>query len=313
MVDLVMPYVNNKDKVWRKTYIDYCKSHKEYAYKLESIDGERFRDNNNLFELNLQFIRACLPFIHKFYLIVSNIEQVDGLDLTGVEVVLHEQIMPKEILPTFNSSTIEMFIGNIPNLAERFIYINDDMIPLRVMQESDFFTEDGKVRMQIYSQHETTNTSLFRQMVINQYREVFKGTDDYLGDDYYLRPEHSATPMLKSVVLETIEKYKDSIWAHLEAFRNEFQHQQYLYIYEMLKRDLVADSDLRFIYFKLRDKYILNHCYMICDKNGSHYHWLCFNDDIEDNGINDLETRQKVFKRALMLCLTYLKEKGGTN
>jgi len=309
MIDIVMPYVNNQDKVWRKTFEDYCHAHSEYADKLEMIDGERFRDVNNYFELNLQLIRACMPFARKFWLIVSNAEQVEGLDLTGIDVVLHKDIMPACALPTFNSSVIEMFIGNIKGLADRFIYLNDDMIPLRVLSEGDFFTEDGKAKMTIYTQHETTIDSPFREMVAREYRDVFKGTDDYLGDDFYLRPEHTATPMITSVVRDCQKIYADKIMAHCEAFRKVEQYNQYLYIYEMIKRGLVVASDLPFIYLKLRDKDFLNKCYMICHVNGSRYGMMCFNDDVEDNVLGDAQLRHKVLRRTLELCLQYIKEK----
>lgn len=309
MIDLVMPYVNNKEKVWITSFKIFCKTHKEYAYKLQEINGERYRDDYNLFELNLKLIRACLPFIRTIHLIVSNPEQVKGLDLTGVHLVLHKDIMPESILPTFNSSTIEMFIHKIEGLSERFIYQNDDMIPLRVMSESDFFDGD-KAKITIFTQHETTNNSLFRQMVLNQYREVFKGTDDYLGDDFYLRPEHSATPMFLSVVKYTREKYKDIIDAHLEAFRNEYQHTQYLYVYEMIKQGRVCESDQKFIYLKLRDTKYLENCYKICDTKGAWFNYMCVNDDIEDSHLQDKDLRYKVLRRALELCLQYITEKN---
>ena len=38
-----------------------------------------------------------------------------------------KQFIPNNFLPTFNSCTIEMFIGNIKGLSEYFIYGNDDM------------------------------------------------------------------------------------------------------------------------------------------------------------------------------------------
>ena len=93
MIDLVMPYVNNQDQVWRATFKQYCETHSEYADKLEMIDGERFRDVNNYFALNLDLIRACMPFVRKFWLIVSNPEQVEGLDLTGINVVLQKDFL----------------------------------------------------------------------------------------------------------------------------------------------------------------------------------------------------------------------------
>lgn len=310
VVDLVMPYVNNQDKVWRKVFRDYCKAHPEYKEHLKTINGERYRDDNNYFELNLKLIRVCLPFIRNFYLIVSNPEQVEGLDLTGITLVLHKDIMPSEILPTFNSSTIEMFIGNIKGLAEHFIYINDDMMPLRVMQPSDFFG-DGTIKLNRYSQHDTTNDTLFREMLVREYREVFKGTDDYLGDDFYVRPEHTASPMLLSVVKRAREQHSSAIEQHLEAFRNVYQHNQYLYFYQAIKENKQEQSNLRFKYIRLRSINFLANCYDICNTKGSKIDWICINDEIEDYELKDRELRHKVLRRAIELCLEYLENKKG--
>ena len=307
--DLVVLYVNNQDQVWRKTFVDFCEAHEEYTEKLGMINGERFRDDLDLFKLNLQFIRLCLPFIRKRYLVISNIEQIDGLDTDGYEIVLHKDIMPSEILPTFNSSVIEMFIHNIKGLAERVIYLNDDMIPLRVMSESDFFTKDGDAKMNIYTLHETTNNSLFRQLCVNEYRMIMDGRDAYLGDDYYIRPEHSVSVLFKSVMQDVFERFNDYIMSNTEPFRTERQFNQYAYIYEMVARDMVVPSELRYLYVKLRSKNFLDNCYAICDTSGSKIDWICANDDEKDELLPDKELRGRIFRKALTLCLDNLK--GG--
>ena len=307
-IDLVVPYVDNTDKVWIKGFKDFCKSHAEYKGHLQTINGERYRDRDNLFSLNLRLIRACLPFVRNIYLIVSNIEQIKGLNTKGINVVLHEDIMPKEILPTFNSSVIEMFVGNIKGLAEHFIYINDDMFPVRKMKPTDFFTEDGKgVKMDIYPLHITTESNLFRKMVIRIYRDVFKDTDDYLGDDFYLRPEHSASPLLLSVVQDTYKKYEAQIRAHCEPFRNPQQFNQYLFMYEQIKRDLVEPSPLKFIYLKMKNDNFLRVLYDIANKNGSNLDWICFNDNEEDEMLQDYNTRCRLIKESLEICLARLE------
>lgn len=43
-----------------------------------------------------------------------------------IKYINHEDIIPKQYLPTFNSHIIETFIFRIPNLSEYFIYLNDD-------------------------------------------------------------------------------------------------------------------------------------------------------------------------------------------
>ena len=84
-----------------------------------------------------------MPFIRTVHLVVSNVEQVPKwLDQRKVNVVLHKGIIPEILLPTFNSTTIEMFLCRIPGLSEHFIYSNDDMFAINPMTVDDFF-KDG--------------------------------------------------------------------------------------------------------------------------------------------------------------------------
>ena len=56
-----------------------------------------------------------------------------------IVVVKHEDFIPKEYLPTFNSHTIELNLHRIKGLSEYFIYFNDDTFILDKLQEKDFF------------------------------------------------------------------------------------------------------------------------------------------------------------------------------
>jgi hypothetical protein len=62
-----------------------------------------------------------------------------NLNAPKLNVVKHTDFIPAEYLPTFSSHAIEMNIHRIPDLAEQFIYFNDDMFLLRPMTEADFF------------------------------------------------------------------------------------------------------------------------------------------------------------------------------
>src|SRR5690606_9013586 len=58
----------------------------------------------------------------------------------------HREIFRKfeRHLPTFNSRSIISLLWRIPELAERFVYFNDDMALLQPVRERDFF-RDGRV------------------------------------------------------------------------------------------------------------------------------------------------------------------------
>ena len=144
-IDFVVPYVNNQDLVWRKTFIDYCKQH-NLNEKIVELLGSRYGGLTFIYD-QLKLVNKNMPWVNKIYLLLSNKEQViPSLLPKNVEIVLHEQFIPWVFRPTFNSTTIEMFLWNIPNLEEHFIYANDDMLPTGKLEPSDFF-EDDKIKI----------------------------------------------------------------------------------------------------------------------------------------------------------------------
>ena len=59
-----------------------------------------------------------------------------------IKIVDHTELLPKEILPTFNSSVLDYFIYKIPDLSEHFLYANDDMFINADLSPSFFFNEE---------------------------------------------------------------------------------------------------------------------------------------------------------------------------
>ena len=110
-----------------------------------------------------------MPFIRTVHLVVSNIEQVpEWLDQSKVHIVLHKGIIQEDLLPTFNSTTIEMYLCKINRLAEHFIYSNDDMMPMNDMVVGDFFTENGLPIYELVYRDEARRS--FRLQCKNSYR-----------------------------------------------------------------------------------------------------------------------------------------------
>ena len=54
-------------------------------------------------------------------------------------MVRHEEFIPKEYLPTFNSNVIELNLHRIKDLSEKFVLFNDDLFILKDTTEEDFF------------------------------------------------------------------------------------------------------------------------------------------------------------------------------
>ena len=81
----------------------------------------RYRSWDNL-QYIFRGIDLFMPYVRKIFLIVSNIEQVPSwLNTEKVNIVLHKDFIPDTLLPTFNSTTIEMFLPNINVFLPHFL------------------------------------------------------------------------------------------------------------------------------------------------------------------------------------------------
>ena len=91
--------------------------------------AKRYRDWGLLPYL-LRGIERYMPFVGRVFLVVSGESQVpDWADTDRLHIVYHRDIIPERFLPTFNSTTIELFLHRIAGLGEEFVYFNDDLFP----------------------------------------------------------------------------------------------------------------------------------------------------------------------------------------
>lgn len=250
-VDLVIPFVNNREKVWLRTYNEYCNKNKGKI--CTDSNSVRF-DDIGFFRFMLMGVKKFMPFIRKAHLIVSNIEQVPPyIDKEKTNIVLHKDIIPSKFLPTFNSTTIEMFIHNIPDLSEHFIYSNDDMYPIGNLTKEDFFTEDGKIKMNYSNEMLADSSGEFRQVCHNNQLYVCNSFKFPYTKKEFIKPKHTMTPMVKSHVTLVRNKNANIIDSNISAFRTSLQHNQYIYpIYEILSGNCL-ESPINFSYIDFDD------------------------------------------------------------
>lgn len=304
-VDLVVPFVDNGEYVWRKTFYDYCKKTKQYD-RMGSIEGPRF-DNPELFEYCLRCVDKFMPWIRKIHLIVSNIEQVpEYINKEKTHIVLHKDIIPEKYLPTFNSSMIEMFITNIEGLSEHFIYINDDMYALSPLSKEDFFTDDGKIKMNFSIKNILDNDNQFRRMCLNGFQHIAKALHYEVDEHTFFKPSHSFTPMIKSHCIDCLDKIKELVYNNINSFRTEFDHNQYIYSsYEKIINNSV-DSNIKFSYIDLN----LDIDSIINKLTSNKYQIICINDtEIKNRSRLQIDTVKNTF-RQILDSQTHV-EKGG--
>jgi len=215
-MDAVITYVNGLDPVWQAEYASATG---------QNPITKRYRDWGTLKYL-LRGIETHIPYVNSVFLVVSSESQVpDYIDRNNLHIILHKDIIPEQFLPTFNSSTIEMFLHRIPGLGERFLYFNDDMFPVSDIKEDDFFKGD-KIRMG-FSRHIIVNNS-YKHALFNSDRLVRK----HLGKRHFLffiRPQHTCSPMLKSESEKIFEACREEIFSTITMQRAPFNNSQFVY------------------------------------------------------------------------------------
>lgn len=288
-IDFVFPWVNNQDPVWRNTYLNYCKKH-NHADKISKISSCRYRDWNSLRYL-FRAIDTNMPWIRTIHLIVSNKEQIpEWLNTEKVHIVLHEDIIPASVLPTFNSGVIEMFIPSIPGLSEHFIYSNDDMFPVRLTQPTDWFTEQGLPRYNMQTHYKVSN--IFRQMISSEWWLLQKRLGLPVDKTNYQRPWHCMSPLLKSQCQKALNLCADRILPSCSAFREGKNMTQYLYSDYIFLTNQNSTSEIQ---FKYMDTSAWDQISSIFKKD---YHVICLNDSVKC-GANEMLAGIRILQTCL--------------
>lgn len=135
-IDFVVTWLDSNDPEWQKQYTRY----KQTATGEKSM--ARFRDMN-IFRYWFRAVEQYAPWVNKVYLI-TNGKFPDWINAECPKLVLvkHEDHIPSECLPTFNSCTIELHMHRIKGLSEHFVYFNDDML-LNSPVTPDYFFKNG--------------------------------------------------------------------------------------------------------------------------------------------------------------------------
>lgn len=226
-MDVVITYVNGNDPVWKKDY----EKHTQIP-----IMEKRFRDWGTLKYL-LRGIETKMPFIRNVYLVVSHPSQVpEWADTTQLNIVLHQDIIPQEYLPTFNCNPIEMHLHRIPGLDEEYLYFNDDMFPMAECRPTDFF-RGGKAVIG-YNLH-LLATGMYKKICRNSDRLARKLAGKPKSC-FFTRPQHICSPMLKSVCEEVYRLAQEPIRTTSQSrIRTAENLNQYLFLDYMNYKGLV--------------------------------------------------------------------------
>lgn len=135
-IDFVIAWVDMNDPEWKKSFA-------AHSGKIDNSKNEvniaRFRDYG-LLKYWFRGVEKFAPWVRKIHFVTCG-QAPSWLNKENpkLNLVNHEDYIPKEFLPTFNSSMIEIYIHKIPDLAEHFVYFNDDFYIINHTTKERFF------------------------------------------------------------------------------------------------------------------------------------------------------------------------------
>ncbi len=132
-IDFVITWVDGSDQAWREEKARYDGS--------VGVDDEeeRYRDWEFL-KYWFRGVEKFAPWVRKIHFITwGHVPSWLNTDHEKLHIVRHEDYIPKEYLPVFNSNVLEIYMNRIEGLSEHFVYFNDDMLLIRDTKPEVFF------------------------------------------------------------------------------------------------------------------------------------------------------------------------------
>ncbi len=210
LVDIVYTWVDNTDKAWQKKYQQYIETNNSNIGQY-ATDIARFSNHNELF-YSITSVKKYLPWVRNIYIVTDNQtpQWIDKFD--NIIIIDHKEIIDERYLPTFNSHVIEAFLYKIPNLAENFIYFNDDVFVAKQLPQEHFFTANNIASLFV------SNKDLYKMQkkgVITPTLQASLYAIELLNNYYPLAIKsplvHSYLPLKKSAYEKTWDLFANEI------------------------------------------------------------------------------------------------------
>jgi len=215
-IDLVYTWVDGSDESWQASFYGTLQRQQEQQQQnstlVDSILPCRWRNLNEL-QHAVASARAFAPWIRNIFIVTANQTPPWMTSPTynasqNIHIISHQTLFAEyatDHLPTFNSHAIEAHLHRIPQLAEHFIYANDDTFFGAPCTPHDFFTPEGQFKV-FLSPVSLPKTNPSKMPGINAYVMAQYNTYTLLRQTYgasYIkdlkRPLHQMKPLRRSV------------------------------------------------------------------------------------------------------------------
>lgn len=235
-IDALVTWVNGEDPAHRAKLNAYLES---IGHRPKIASANRYRETGE-FAYCIASLLKYAPWLRRIH-ILADAQAPDFMPLLEqsgwadkVVVVDHTQLFKgyEHALPTFNNRSIMSMHWNVPGLAERYVYLNDDFMLVRPVKPACFF-QDGKAVLTGQWMPQRPGVVL-RGLTGLASNKPDKRPGNHLAQAYaarlagfrfrYFKTPHKPHPLLKSVMADYMAKHPQQL-AHNIKFplRDESQ------------------------------------------------------------------------------------------
>ena len=152
-------------------------------------------------KFSLRSVNEYMPWIHHIFIVTNNQVPKWFRQHEKITIVDHSEILPETARPCFNSQALECCIHKIPNLAEHFIYANDDMFVGRKLNPSFFFNRQGNPIVRLL-RNKPMDSMYWNSLLAVQEHIIQRYTVSHIGYE----PHHNMDAYTKTMLAECGEK-----------------------------------------------------------------------------------------------------------
>ena len=136
-IDFVIMWVDGSDKEWLEEKNKYS------DVKIDVTNAaNRFRDMGIL-KYWFRGVEKYASWVNKVHFVTwGHVPEWLDTNNPKLNIVKHEDFIPKKYLPLFNSCAIEMHLHRIKGLADKFVYFNDDMFLINHVDREYYFKNE---------------------------------------------------------------------------------------------------------------------------------------------------------------------------
>jgi len=273
-IDAVILWVDGNDEKHKVKIQSYVKDK-------ESIGSKKFRtrfDQVNEIKFTIDSILKFAPFIRSIYIVTddqtpyfltkNNIENA----YKKVSIIDHNVILAgyEDFLPTFNCRPIETGMYRIPNLAEHFIYFNDDFFLINETKPNDFFKKGFPVLRGKWQKFDKDIFYKKFKKVKFGHKTAQQKAAQLAGFKKYYNFRHTPHPLRKST-FENYFKANDEVFVenikHKFRYKTQFTPQGLANHIEIKNKTCILKNDLQLLYFRSYKKPLFWYKFKLNRKN----------------------------------------------